>query len=75
MANGHLATLMKLCSSAALTPQQKNKPPLTSKVGFKFFPDMNPTICQMISWFFEGIFKVGIPMLAIIIALRIGKQP
>ena len=35
---------------------------------------MNPTDSQMISWFFEGIFKLVIPILVIIIAFQIEKQ-
>jgi hypothetical protein len=74
MGNGHLETLMKSCSSAAHTQKLKSKPLLTSKDGFKFFPDMNPTTCQMITWFFEGIAKVGIPFILVCLSFYIYRK-
>ena len=35
---------------------------------------MNPTDCQMISWFFEGIAKIGIPLLLTIAAFQIYRK-
>lgn len=35
---------------------------------------MNPTDCQLISWFFEGISKVGIPLLLAIAAFQIYRK-
>jgi hypothetical protein len=74
MATGLLETLMKSCSSAELTPRLKSKPLLTSKDGFKFFPDMNPTTCQMLGWFFEGIAKVGIPFILVCLSFYIYRK-
>jgi hypothetical protein len=74
MVNGLLEILMKLCSSQGNMQKLKNKLQNTSKDGFKFFLNMNPTTCQMISWFFEGILKLGIPFLLTISAFYIYRK-
>jgi hypothetical protein len=35
---------------------------------------MQPTTLQMIQWFFEGIYKVGIPFLLVITAFHLYKK-